>query len=53
MNLSREQLLKLSAETGFQSDSLEKSIRLLDLLKEIQEHRDLKDKLALKGGTDR
>lgn len=51
MKLSRDRLLTLADETGFQPASLEKTLRLLDLLKEIQEHRDLEDKLALKGGT--
>jgi hypothetical protein len=51
VNISRERLLGLSAKTEFQSATLEKSLRLLGLLKEMQEHRDLMDRLALKGGT--
>ena len=42
---------RLSSETDFNRDSLEKVYRLLHLLKVIQSAPDLKGKLALKGGT--
>ena len=51
MELSAERLERLSAETGFLPRYVEKVVRLLDLLEEIQKHPDLKDQFVLKGGT--
>lgn len=51
MELSRERVERLSAETGFLPRYVEKVVRLLDLLEEIQSHPDLKDQFVLKGGT--
>jgi predicted nucleotidyltransferase component of viral defense system len=48
---SKEYLNKLAAQTGFNIDSLQKQMTLLDLLREINRHPLLKDKFALKGGT--
>ena len=48
---SKEYLLKLAGQTGFQAESLQKQMRLLDLLREISRHPLLRDKFALKGGT--
>lgn len=48
---SRELLAVLSAETRFQPDVLEKVLRLIELLKEIDGHPLLGPKLVLKGGT--
>ncbi|MGH2372341.1 MAG: nucleotidyl transferase AbiEii/AbiGii toxin family protein [bacterium] len=48
---SRELLAVLSAETRFQPDALEKVLRLIELLKEIDGHPLLGPKLVLKGGT--
>lgn len=51
MKPSRERLTTLSAETGFEANTLEKVSRLLDLLNALQSHPFLKGRLALKGGT--
>jgi len=47
----RQTLERLSGETGFIRDTLEKMYRLLAILAEISSTRDLEGKLALKGGT--
>ncbi len=44
-------LQRLAAETGYQLDTLEKVLRLLDLLDGIAEDPVLSERLALKGGT--
>ena len=44
-------LQRLSAETGYRPDTLEKVLRLLDLLDEIAEDPILSERLVLKGGT--
>ena len=44
-------LQRLAAETGYQLDTLEKVLRLLELLDEIAEGPVLSQRLALKGGT--
>jgi predicted nucleotidyltransferase component of viral defense system len=49
--LSREQILRESAATGFQAEPLEKAAYLLQLLELLQSHPFLKGRLALKGGT--
>jgi len=51
VELSTERVENLSAETGFLPRYVEKVVRLLDLLEEIQIHPDLKGKFVLKGGT--
>lgn len=48
---SRDLLARLSAETRFQPDVLEKVLRLIELLKEIDGHPLLSPRLVLKGGT--
>lgn len=48
---SRETLQRLSSETGHQPGTLEKVLRLLDLLQEIAADDVLGSRLALKGGT--
>lgn len=47
----RETLSKLGAETGHRPTTLEKVLRLLDLLQEIADDAFLSPRLALKGGT--
>ena len=44
-------LQREAAATGFRTESLEKVIRLLDVLEGIRSHPFLKSRLALKGGT--
>ena len=44
-------LQRLADETGHQAGTLEKVLRLLDLLQEIARDRVLADRLVLKGGT--
>lgn len=48
---SRETLQRLAAETGHQPGTLEKVMRLLDLLQDIADDDFLGPRLALKGGT--
>jgi predicted nucleotidyltransferase component of viral defense system len=48
---SKEYLTKLTAQTGFRADSLQKQMTLLDLLREITRHPLLKRQFVLKGGT--
>jgi predicted nucleotidyltransferase component of viral defense system len=48
---SKEYLTKLSQNTGFRLESLQKQMTLLDLLREINRHPFLKKEFALKGGT--
>lgn len=48
---SVQTLQKLAGETGLQAGTLEKVIRLLDLLAEIASDAVLRDRVALKGGT--
>ncbi|MBI1359278.1 MAG: nucleotidyl transferase AbiEii/AbiGii toxin family protein [Alphaproteobacteria bacterium] len=48
---SKETLEQIAAETGHQPGTLEKVLRLLDLLQDIADDPLLGDKLALKGGT--
>ncbi|MCI0698352.1 nucleotidyl transferase AbiEii/AbiGii toxin family protein [candidate division KSB1 bacterium] len=49
--LKKPDLEKLSRETGFIQNSLEKILRLVDLLAQIARHPFLKTCFALKGGT--
>ncbi len=48
---SRETLQRIASETGYQPATLEKALRLLDMLHEMAADPALRDKLALKGGT--
>lgn len=49
--LSREQILREAAATGFQAEPLEKAVYLLELLDLLHSHPFLKGRLVLKGGT--
>ncbi|MBZ0186253.1 MAG: nucleotidyl transferase AbiEii/AbiGii toxin family protein [Candidatus Obscuribacterales bacterium] len=51
LNLSKTRLLNEAAKTGFRPDTLEKVIRLLDLLQQISIDEFLRQRLVLKGGT--
>lgn len=51
MSVSRERLRDLAAATGFRPETLEKVIRLGEVLAEISRHPFLGHVLALKGGT--
>lgn len=51
LNLSKERLIDIAAETRFRADILEKVLHLLHLLEALNEHPILKSKWALKGGT--
>ena len=48
---SRETLQRIASETGYQPGTLEKVLRLFDLLQEIMDEEALRDRFALKGGT--
>ena len=48
---SAQTLQRLADDTGHQPGTLEKVLRLLDLLQEIARDRVLSDRLVLKGGT--
>lgn len=48
---SAQTLQRISIETGYQSDTVEKVLRLLDLLVEINHDPYLNGRLVLKGGT--
>ena len=48
---SAQTLQRLAGDTGHQPGTLEKVLRLLDLLQEISQDPTLSDRLALKGGT--
>jgi hypothetical protein len=51
MNLDRDFLARIAAETGFRGEMLEKVAHLLNLLRAIRENDFLRTRLALKGGT--
>ena len=51
MNLSRAELLREAAASGFEAEPLEKVIRLVGLLEDLAVHPFLKGRVALKGGT--
>jgi predicted nucleotidyltransferase component of viral defense system len=51
MNFNLAQITKLSSETRFSAENLEKVIRLRELLIELHKHPFLQAKLVLKGGT--
>lgn len=48
---NKEYFGRFSKETNFHRDTLEKAYRLEQLLKEINRHPELREGLALKGGT--
>lgn len=48
---SPEQISRLAGRTGYREETLEKVVRLLDLLAEINRHPFLSHALVLKGGT--
>lgn len=51
MAVSRETLLEVAREAQFQPNTTEKVIYLFAFLNEMNQHPDLSNKLALKGGT--
>jgi predicted nucleotidyltransferase component of viral defense system len=51
MIVSRETLLQHAGTSGFRPEILEKVFYLLQVLSNIRRHPNLKDKIALKGGT--
>lgn len=51
MELTREQIQDLATRLGVRPDVLEKVVRLLAVLRRIREDEDLRDRVALKGGT--
>lgn len=50
-NFTLQEINTLSAKHRFNRDTLEKILRLVDLLKKIQQHPELKEVYVLKGGT--
>lgn len=48
---SKDEIIKLAKDTGFKSETLEKVLRLIDVLKFINSNKELKSYLVLKGGT--
>ena len=48
---SIQTLQRIASETGYQADTVEKVMRLLDLLQEIARDRILSERLVLKSGT--
>lgn len=48
---SKDEISKLAKETGFKSETLEKVLRLVDVLKFINSNKELKSYLVLKSGT--
>lgn len=51
MTLSRAELERETAATGFQAEPLEKVLHLLELLQALRSHPFLKGRFVLKGGT--
>ena len=51
MNFSKQYLSELSNKTNFIKDNLEKVLRLVEILKFLNNDNVFKEKLALKGGT--
>lgn len=51
MRLTKKELNKIAREQGFVRDTLEKVLRLEDILVFINSHPLMKERLALKGGT--
>ncbi len=51
MNLSLQELQVEAAMTGFPLETLDKVIRLIELLNAFRGHPFLKDRIVLKGGT--
>ncbi len=52
MTLTEADLLRAAAAAGFQTEPLEKAIRLLELVETLRSHPFLKDRIALKGGRE-
>ena len=48
---SIQTLQRIASETGYQASTLEKVMRLLDILQEVAHDKTLRERLALKGGT--
>ena len=48
---SKETLQRIAGETGYQPGTIEKVLRLLDILQEISRDAGLRGQFALKGGT--
>ena len=51
MNLTEAGLIRAATATGFQTEPLEKALRLLELVETLRSHPFLKNRIALKGGT--
>ena len=51
MEQTREQIRDLATKLGVRPDVLEKVARLLAVLRRIREDEDIRDRVALKGGT--
>ena len=51
MDQTREQIRDLATKLGVRPDVLEKVARLLAVLRRIREDEDIRDRVALKGGT--
>lgn len=51
MNLSLQDLQAEAAASGFSLETLDKVIRLIELLNAFRGHPFLKDRMVLKGGT--
>lgn len=51
MEFSRQYLIRVAQESNFIKDTLEKVLRLSEILKFLNSDVLFKDKLALKGGT--
>jgi len=49
--LTQAEIVREAAATGFQVETLEKVLRLLELLESLRSHPFLKERVALKGGT--
>ncbi len=51
MKLTREEVSRIAAATGYMAEPVEKVLRLIGLLGTMNQHPALKGRLALKGGT--
>ena len=50
-NRTRKEVLRLGQQTGFIQNKLEKVLRLMDILNQINQHPHLQNQFVLKGGT--